>query len=210
MNLFEVGDLVMKVIGLTGGIASGKSTVSKALEKLGAVRIDTDQLAHQAIEPDKPAWEDIVETYGQGVLNVDRTINRRKLGEIVFDNPVMLIKLNHITHKRIKESINESLHNARVNHPDAIVILEVPLLYETNLDKICDEVWVVYVERETQIRRLMEKEGFNRENAVKRIDSQMLLEEKVRRADLVIDNNGEIEETIATATKYYNDIIQKA
>lgn len=195
----------MKIIGLTGGIASGKSTVSRALRELGAIIIDADEVAHAIMEPGKPAWEDIAEHFGFDLLNQDHTINREKLGEIVFNNPQRLQELNRITHPRVMEQFKHMLQSIKTQQPDAVVFMEVPLLYETHMERICDEVWVVWVDEETQVQRLMQRDGLSREDALKRIDAQMPLDEKARRADFVIDNRFSIEETIAKATRYYND-----
>lgn len=200
----------MKIIGLTGGIASGKSTVSRALQDLGAIVIDADEVAHTIIEPGKPAWEDIVEHFGSEVLNPDQTIDREKLGAIVFNDPERLQELNQITHPRVGEQFKQMIKNIKSQQADAVLFIEVPLLYETHMDRICDEVWVVWVDEETQIQRLMKRDGLSREDALKRIDAQMSLDEKAKRADVVIDNSFSIEETIETATRYYNNIISKS
>ncbi len=197
----------MKIIGLTGGIASGKSTVSRAMRDLGAIVIDADEVAHTIMEPGKPAWEDIIEHFGSGVLNTDQTIDREKLGAIVFNNPERLQALNQITHPRVAEQFKQMITTLRVEKSDAVLFMEVPLLYETHLERICDEVWVVWVDEETQIQRLMKRDGLSREDALKRIDAQMALDEKARRAEFVIDNRFSIEETIASATRYYNNIL---
>ncbi len=200
----------MKIIGLTGGIASGKSTVSRALRELGAIIIDADEVAHAIIEPGKPAWKDIVEHFGLGVLNPDQTIDREKLGAIVFNDPARLQVLNQITHPRVGEQFKQMIKDIKSQQADAVLFIEVPLLYETHMDRICDEVWVVWVDEETQIQRLMKRDGLSREDALKRIDAQMSLDEKARRADFVIDNRFSVEETIESATIYYNNIISKS
>lgn len=199
----------MQVIGLTGGIASGKSTILETLKKMGAVVISADEVAHTATQPGKPAWEDIVRFFGTGILNDDKTINRKKLGEIVFNNRQYLQKLNEITHPRVKEIFKNSLKEIKEKNPDAVVVLEIPLLYEAGLEKICDEVWVVWVNRENQIRRLMAREGIDREEAIKRIEAQLPLDEKARRADFVIDNNKNVQEAIADITRYFNERVRK-
>lgn len=208
--MYEVVMWIMKLIGLTGGIASGKSTVSRILKDLGAVIIDADETAHSVIEPNKPAWRDIVQNFGQEILNADMTINRDKLGEIVFQDPAQLDRLNHITHPRIMESFKDDFQKIKANSPNAIVVLEVPLLYETFMDRMCDEVWVVWVDRETQIKRLIGRNNYSEEEAIRRIESQIPLDEKARRADVVIDNRGTVEETMRTAAKYFNAILTKA
>ena len=199
----------MKIIGLTGGIASGKSTVARTLRELGATVIDADEIAHSVIEPGKPAWEDIVKKFGSHILKPDQTIDREKLGAIVFNDPELLQELNQITHPRVAEQLKHIITTMRIEQSHAILFLEVPLLFETHLERICDEVWVVWVDEETQIQRLMKRDNLSREDAIKRIDAQMSLDEKARRADVVIDNRSSLEETIAKATKYYNEILSR-
>jgi len=199
----------MKIIGLTGGIASGKSTVSKTLKELGAYIIDGDETAHNVIEPHKPAWKDIVAAFGDDILNPDETINRDKMGKIVFSDPEQLTRLNHITHPRIMQSFKDDFQRVRAANPDAIVVLEVPLLYETFMERMCDEVWVVWVDHETQLKRLMERNHYSQEEAERRINSQIPLDEKAHRADVVINNQGSIEETKNSATKYFNAILER-
>ena len=198
----------MKIIGLTGGIASGKSTVTRTLVDLGAIIIDSDELAHNIMKPYKPAWKDIVKIFGTEILNHDETINRDRLGQIVFNDPDKLRELNQITHWRIAERYKEDLRIIRKEKPEAIVVMEIPLLYETHAERICDEVWVVWVDRETQMERLMQRDGISREDAIKRIEAQMDLDEKARLADVVIDNRHSIEETNETATKNYIERMQ--
>lgn len=196
----------MRILGLTGGIASGKSTVSKVFRELGAYIIDADKVAHQIMEPGNPAWRDVINHFGDSILNSDSTINREKLGDMVFGNAELLDDLNKITHPRVMERFKDELQCIKTNSPDAIVIFEVPLLYETHLERLCELVIVVWVDRETQITRLMLRDNISREAAIKRIDSQMDLDEKAKKADYVIDNRKTIEETIKIATKYYNEI----
>lgn len=198
----------MKIIGLTGGIASGKSTVTRTLLDLGAIIIDSDELAHNIMKPYKPAWKDIVKIFGTEILNHDETINRDRLGQIVFNDPDKLRELNQITHWRIAERYKEDLRLLRKEKPEAVVVMEIPLLYETHAERICDEVWVVWVDRETQMERLMQRDGISREDAIKRIEAQMDLDEKARLADVVIDNRHSIEETNETATKNYIERMQ--
>lgn len=199
----------MYIIGLTGGIASGKSTVSRTLAKLGARIINTDEIAHQIIEPGQPAWDDIVQYFGNDVLSTDNTINRVKLGAIVFQDHESLMKLNNFTHPRVMERLRSDLKRIEEEHPEAVVFMEVPLLYETHMEKLCREVWVVWVDRETQINRLMARDAIDREYALRRIASQMPLEEKAKRADRMIDNSGSVEETVAITTRIFNEILQR-
>ncbi|NLW91727.1 MAG: dephospho-CoA kinase [Syntrophomonadaceae bacterium] len=198
----------MYIIGLTGGIASGKSTVSRTLAKLGARIIDTDEISHQIIEPGQPAWHDIVEYFGNEVVNPDNSINRVKLGAIVFNDPDSLKKLNSFTHPRVMDRLRADLKAIEDEQANAIVFMEVPLLYETHMEKLCREVWVVWVDSETQIIRLMARDAIDREYALRRIASQMPLEEKAARADRIIDNSGSVEETIEITTRIFNEILQ--
>lgn len=198
----------MKIIGLTGGIASGKSTVSQKLAELGAVIVDGDKIAHRVMEPDWPAYKEVVEHFGTGILDPDQTIDRSKLGAVVFSDPAQMRALNRIVRPYIYEAIDKEIGIKRLAHPNAVLILDIPLLFEARLDQICDQVWVVWVDRDTQVNRLMARNSLTREEAIRRIDSQMPLDEKARRAHIVIDNNGSMEETLRLATKYYLDILR--
>ncbi|NLO21827.1 MAG: dephospho-CoA kinase [Syntrophomonadaceae bacterium] len=200
----------MRIIGLTGGIASGKSTAARTLKELGAIIIDADEVARYAVEPRQPAWYDIVEFFGQDILNPDNTINREKLGFQVFSQPEYLKKLNQMTHPRIMEEIIRRLKAAAQEQADGFLILEVPLLYETNMERLCDLVWVVWVDSDTQIRRLMNRDGISRTDALRRIESQMPLDEKARRADLVINNNGSPEQMRQFIIDNYHLIAQSS
>ena len=175
---------------------------------LGAIIIDSDELAHNIMKPYKPAWKDIVKIFGTEILNHDETINRDRLGQIVFNDPDKLRELNQITHWRIAERYKEDLRLLRKEKPEAVVVMEIPLLYETHAERICDEVWVVWVDRETQMERLMKRDGISREDALKRIEAQMDLDEKARLADVVIDNRHSIEATNEAATKNYIERMQ--
>lgn len=199
----------MKIIGLTGGIATGKSIVASVFRELGAIILDADLIARLVVLPHQPAWEDIVEFFGPQVVNEDESLDRAKIGEIVYNNPDSLKELNRITHPRIMQYYKDEMRRIKLDQPDAIVILEVPLLYETNMDKLCQQVVVVCVDRETQIKRLMERDKMSYEDAVRRINAQMPMDEKVRRADFVIDNRGSMEETKEKATRYYKEILNR-
>jgi dephospho-CoA kinase len=207
LKFSEVGGK-MKIIGLTGGIASGKSTVSRVLKDLGAIVIDSDVVAHEIIAPCRPAWNDIVKQFGPEILNSDMTINRGILGNIVFNNPAQLKTLNQIVHPRVAERFKDDLQEIRRLQPDAVVVLDVPLLYEAHFEHMCDVVWVVWVDRETQKQRLMKRNNFTEEEATVRIDAQMSLDKKAGLADVVIDNGQGIEGTIATATRNFKNIIK--
>lgn len=184
----------MHVIGLTGGIASGKSTVSGILSQLGAFILDADQIAHAVMEPGYPAWEDIVNTFGKAVLLADRTIDRRELGNIVFHDKSARNRLEEIMHPRIKQCIEDKIKEY-ARRDGKILVLDIPLLYEVGWQELASEVWVVYVDSDTQLQRLMHRSGLSPDEAAVRIAAQMDLAAKARLADVVIDNNGDLQRT---------------
>lgn len=182
----------MYIIGLTGGIASGKSTVSTMLAELGAYIIDADEIARTIVMPNQPAWHDIVAHFGSEILLPDGTINRRVLGEKIFKDKAERICLEKITHPYIEDQIQKNIAHAKLIGTN-IVVLDVPLLFETGWQRMVDEIWVVYVEREVQLTRLIARNKLTYQQAMDRIDAQMSLSEKVKKADVVIDNNLDIE-----------------
>lgn len=184
----------MKIVGLTGSIASGKSTVAEMFRELGAYLIDWDVLAREVVEPHMKAWNGIVDYFGKDVLNDDLTLDREKLGEIVFDNAEKLEKLNEIVHPAVFEEDEERVQEIKKLDPKAIVIKDIPLLIEIGYQKFVDKVVVVYTSEENQFKRMLVR-GFGPEEARKRIKAQMPLEEKVKSADFVIQNDGSLEET---------------
>lgn len=184
----------MRVIGLTGGIASGKSTVARMLEKLGAVIIDADQLAREVVMPGTPAYRAIVDAFGSGILNPDLTIDRRELGRLVFADAAARKRLEKITHPAIGMRAEERLAELRRAGLPAVFYMAA-LLVEAGVTSRVDEIWVVYVDRETQVARLMERDGYSREGALGRIAAQMPIEEKKKLGDVVIDNMGTPDET---------------
>lgn len=177
----------MILVGLTGGIATGKSTVAGIFKRYGAMVIDADALARKVVEPGKPAWREIVETFGKNVINPDRTLNRQALGITVFGHPGKLRQLEQIIHPRVAREQIRLTKQAALNDPRAIVIYDVPLLFEAGIDKRVGATIVVTADRETQIARLKERNGLSRTEALRRIKSQMPLAEKRRRADYVLD-----------------------
>lgn len=196
----------MRVIGLTGGIASGKSLVSRFLKELGAIIIDADRIARDVVKTGSPAWRQIVQEFGDTVCEPDGSLNRKELGRIVFSDAGKLDRLNRITHPYIISEIRRLLNIYREKFPAAIIVLDAPLLLETGLEGIVDEVWVVYVDYQTQLERLMKRDGFNTEEAVRRISSQLPLDEKIKLADHVIDNRGDPEETFLQVRRLWNSL----
>jgi dephospho-CoA kinase len=175
------------LVGLTGGVATGKSTVAKMFKQCGAVVIDADELARDVVKPGKPAWREIVDRFGKTVLNPDRTINRRILGAIVFGNRAKLRRLEQIIHPRVAREQARLTRQAARDNPKAVVIYDVPLLFEVGIDKRIDKIIVVTADRETQIARLKKRNGLSRTEAIQRIDSQMPLTKKISRSDHVLN-----------------------
>lgn len=183
----------MKVIGLTGGIASGKSTASAYLRELGAVIVDADAISRASTRRGGAAFEAVCAAFDD-ILGADGEIDRRKLGGIVFADEDARRKLNSIVHPAVMAESRAQIENARASGVK-VCILDVPLLFETGMEKLCDETWLIYVPREEQIRRMAERDGLDAAAAAARIDSQMPLEEKLKRADVAIDSSGTIEQT---------------
>lgn len=176
------------LIGLTGGIASGKSLVAEELKRLGAHLIDADEIAREVVKPGLPAYLDIVKEFGEGILNPDKTINRKALGKLVFSNSEIRKRLEQITHPRILDEINKNIKAVKGKNPDAIIVVDAALLIEAGLYKKMDKVIVVYADNKTQIERMMKRDSFTMDEAKNRISSQMPLTEKRRYADFVIEN----------------------
>ena len=177
----------MLLVGLTGGVATGKSTVATMFKQCGAVVIDADELARDVVKPGKAAWREIVNVFGTIVLNPDRTLNRRALGAIVFNNRSKLRRLERILHPRVEREQARLTRQAARKNPDAIAIYDVPLLFEAGVDKRVDKIIVVTADRETQIARLKKRNGLSRAEAIRRISSQMPLAKKIQRADHVLN-----------------------
>ncbi|MGI6678772.1 MAG: dephospho-CoA kinase [Dehalobacterium sp.] len=185
----------MKIIGLTGGIASGKSTVAKYLRELGAQVIDADEIAREVVLPEQPAYRDIVREFGREILLPDGTLNRQKLGSIIFKNPAARKKLDQITHPAIYREIERQVEEYKAQAPEGLVFLDVPLLIETGMHEKVDEVWLTFLPEELQLQRLMERDGFSKSEGEKRLSSQLPLREKIKFAHRVIDTSGLLEET---------------
>lgn len=184
----------MYLIGLTGGIASGKSTVSKMLSELGAYIVDADKLAREVARPGTPAWKDIVVRFGSGIINANGEIDRKLLGKIVFDDSLARADLEQITHPWIKAEVEAAIKRAE-EADYAAAVLDVPLLIETGWHNLVQSVWVVFVDEKTQVERLMARDNLNYDSAMARINAQLSLKEKVKYADVVINNSTSIEST---------------
>lgn len=184
----------MKVIGLTGGIACGKSTASAYLRQRGACIVDADGISRDLTRKGGRGYGKVTAHFGSGILMENGEIDRRRLGALVFAHEDERSKLNAMLHPLIIEESVSAIKRAR-QAGYAVCVLDVPLLFESGMEKLCDETWLVYVPRDEQIRRIRERDGLDAEAAAARIDSQMPLKEKMRRADRAIDTSGSIEQT---------------
>jgi dephospho-CoA kinase len=199
----------VQVIGLTGGIATGKSTVSALLEKAGAVIIDADRIARQVVKKGLPAYREIIENFGESILLPDGEINRSALGDIIFNDPQKKQLLNRIVHPHVKKEQNRQLKGIEKKDPGAIVILDIPLLIETQTYRDLSEVIVVYAPEHIQMKRLMQREDISKSDALTRIRSQIPIEEKKDKATIVIDNSGTRENTRKQTLKLFQRLKDK-
>ncbi|WP_163970194.1 dephospho-CoA kinase [Oceanobacillus halotolerans] len=184
------------VIGLTGSIASGKSTVSLMFDDYNIPVIDADKISREVVTPGEKAYNEIVQTFGKEILRDDLTIDRKKLGEIVFSDEGKRNQLNQIVHPEVRKKMiqrRDAFVNASVN----AVVLDIPLLFESKLTSFADKIIVVAVDEKVQLQRLMERDNYTKEEAKMRIQSQMPVAEKAKMADAVINNNGTKAETYA-------------
>ncbi|MGB8953828.1 MAG: dephospho-CoA kinase [Tumebacillaceae bacterium] len=185
------------IVGLTGSIATGKSTVSAMLSELGGVIIDADKIVRQVQRPGEPAWREIVEFFGEEILLPNQELDRAKLGSLVFGNENNRQRLNSIVHPRVRDERDRQTAEAVQANPQAVVIWDIPLLIETGIYKEVDKVVVVYVDPDTQLQRLLARDELSPEQAKSRIAAQMSIEQKKEYADYLIDNRGSREETQA-------------
>ncbi|HOJ51514.1 MAG TPA: dephospho-CoA kinase [Syntrophales bacterium] len=199
----------MLKVGLTGGIASGKTTVTRLLVEKGAYHIDFDQLAHEVEKKGSSVWSEIVKNFGSSILEAGGAINRRKLAEIVFTNPDKLKLLNRIVHPAVIEEWKKRLREIEVRDKNAIVLGDVPLLFEAGLKDLFDFTIVVYTPPDIQVKRLMERNGFTEEEARLRIANQMPIEEKIPLADMVFDNSLPLEETKSRVDTLWDELTQR-
>jgi len=200
-----------KIIGLTGGIASGKSSLSSILIEKEFQVIDADKIAREVVQINKPAYKDIIDYFGRAILNKNGTINRKKLGMLVFSDNNLLKTLNQITHPYIYEEIKKRIRKLCNQH--YVIFIDIPLLFEEhdNIRKhkiIFDEIWLIYVDRKTQLKRLMERDSLSIDQANKRIDAQMSLEDKRLKATRVIDNRGSKSELLKNIDKELERLLQ--
>ncbi|KRM57411.1 dephospho-CoA kinase [Secundilactobacillus malefermentans] len=191
----------MKVIGLTGGIATGKSTVSKIIREQGISVVDADEIARQLVAPESEALKQIISYFGTDYLSETGKLNRKKLGLLVFTNPQKLIELNNIMNPLIKEEIKRQLKTLS-NQGKKVVVLDMPTLFEAHFENLVDEITVVEVPESVQLERLMRRDNSIKSDAQSRIDSQLPLKEKIAKASFVIDNSHAVAETKAQVLKW--------
>jgi dephospho-CoA kinase len=196
----------MLIVGLTGGVASGKSVVSRILKEEGAYLIDADQIARELVQPRTSAWEELVKVFGKEILQKDGSIHRKQLAAKVFSDPTQRDLLNRTLHPRIKEEMGRRLKAIGQKDPEAIVVIDAPLLVEMGNHREMDKVIVVISTEAQQIARLRERGGVDQEEARRIMASQMATEEKVKVADFVIRNEGSLEETERRAREVFQEL----
>jgi len=195
----------MIILGLTGGIASGKSTVAKQMRRLGAEIIDADDIAREIVKPGQTAWHKIIACFGNDILLADGAINRKKLGKLVFVDEKKRKQLEEITHPEIMAVIHERIARAR-RMGQRILVLDVPLLIEVGWRSLVEYVWLVYVDRDTQLQRLIKRDNLSWEEAQQRLAAQMPLEAKKKYANVIIDNSKTLEETEAQVQRAWEEL----
>ncbi len=196
----------MIVAGLTGGIATGKSTVSAFLEQAGAVIVDADKIARHLVRKGQPAWQKIVDAFGSSILLLDGELDRSRLGEIIFNDPDQKRILNRIVHPEVGSETAVQLAEIEKNQPDSLVILDVPLLIESGMNAGLSEIIVVVIPEPLQIERLMHRDNLSQEQALARIRSQMPIDEKKKHATRLIDNSGSRENTRRQTMDIYHQL----
>jgi len=199
----------MKLIGLTGGIATGKSTVASILRELGAVIIDADELAREIVQPGKEAWREIVDAFGPEILQADKTIDREKLRKIVFQDPEARKLLESITHPHIRALAQERIEKLAAAGAE-VVVYEAPLLFENQVHQWIRPVILVACDLATQKKRLKERDRLGEVEIRRHLDAQMPLEEKRKLADHVIENNGDLEELRRQVRDVWEKITKQA
>jgi dephospho-CoA kinase len=201
--------VVVYLIGLTGGIASGKSTVARRLVEHGAVHIDADELARRVVEPGKPAYAAIVEQFGPDVVRRDGTLDRQKLGQLVFSDEKARANLNAIVHPAVRELSAKLIAKAEREDPDAVVVYDVPLLVEASVDHPFDLVVVTNAPKRTQVQRLVSERGLDVPQAEARVDAQADNTERLAIADVVIDTDETMAHTMSQTDALWHRIMQE-
>ena len=201
----------MKIVGLTGGISSGKSTVSSYLKQLKIPVIDADEVARKVVEPNSQGAREIRKTFGSDVFEEDGSLNRQKLGALIFSNAENRQKLDDLLQPLIKIMILDEIEEYR-QKGENMIVLDLPLLFEKHYEKLCEEIIVVYIPKELQLERLMRRNQYTKQEALSRIDSQLSIEEKRKRATVLLDNQGTIQQLYQQVEQWLvetkNDILQ--
>jgi dephospho-CoA kinase len=198
------------VVGLTGSIATGKSSVASVFREAGAKVIDADRLARDAVKKGTPAWRAVVDTFGPGILLPSGEIDRPQLGAVIFNDPIQRDRLNAIVHPHVIAETAKMLEQIEIQDPQAVVVLDVPLLFEAGMDEGLDEIIVVYVPESVQRQRLMARDRLSVKEAMARIRTQIPIEEKKNRATIVIDNSAEPSVTRAQALAVHRELKKRA
>jgi dephospho-CoA kinase len=196
----------MLIVGLTGGVASGKTAVSQVLKEEGAYIIDADQIARELVQSHKPAWNELIRAFGQEILQEDGSIHRKKLADKVFADPKQRKLLNQILHPRIKEEMDRRAKKIGEKDPKAIVVIDAPLIVELGDHREMDKLIVVTTTQTQQIERMKDRDGTSPKEALRIVSSQMPMEEKSKFADYVIQNEGSLEETKKRAKEIFKDL----
>jgi len=195
-------------VGLTGGLASGKSFVGRSLADLGCYLIRADELGHQVLEPGREAYDPVVREFGTGILNPDRTIDRRRLAALVFHDPARLEKLNALVHPPVRARTRTLLEEYEADHPHGIAVVEAAILIETGSYRDYARLILAVCGKEQQIERAMARDGLTREEVLDRLSRQMPLHEKIQYADYVIDTSGTKENTLAQTGTVYESLVR--
>ncbi len=196
----------MLIVGVTGGAGSGKTTVSRIFEEEGAYVIDADRIARELVKPRRPAWKEVIQAFGRGVLKKGGTINRRRLAEIAFSDPKKREVLNRILHPRIQRTLEQRVKEIARKDSEAIVVFDAPLLIETGLYREMDYVVVVTSRKRQQIERLQRRASLTEQEARRILDAQMGIREKMKVADYVIRNEGDLETTRNRARRVFRSL----
>ena len=200
----------MLAVGLTGGVASGKTTVAQILKEEGAILLDADQIARDLVEPQTPIWAEVIKAFGTSILDEDGSIRRKKLAALVFSDPHRRKRLNEILHPAIRKEVARRLKEIGRRNPEAIVIVDAALLVETGDYREMDRLIIVTSTETQQLERLRQRDGASREQALAIVTSQMGAEEKVKVADFVIRNEGSLEETKKRAREIFRELRRMA
>jgi len=200
----------MLKVGLTGGIASGKSTVSKIFTSFGAKFLDADEVAREVLLPGQPAWTRLRQAFGQEFFRPDGTVKRKQLRKLVFADPEKRSQLNAIVHPEVMKEINRRSEILSSSVQNGVLLVDVPLLLEVGLANRFDKVVVVYVSESVQISRLQQRDGISEEEAKQALKAQMALSKKVEQADYLIDNSGTLEETLSQVEKVWEELLELA